>query len=131
MKEKDLHRQVCQYIRLQYPDVLFNSDLSGSMRLTIGQAKAMKSLRSNKGWPDLFIVESKGKYHGLFIELKIEGTNIIAPRKTDRFGNPCYATEHIAEQAEMINELRKRGYSAVFACGWDEAKESIDKYMTL
>jgi hypothetical protein len=38
-KEKNVHAQVCQYLKLQYPRAIFNSDLAG-LRLTIGQSDA-------------------------------------------------------------------------------------------
>ena len=117
MSEKTLHRAVCDYIRYQYPEVLFNTDLSGSMKLTIGQAKALKNLRSCRGWPDLFIAEPRGGFCGMFLELKIEGK--------------VYNTQHIKEQKQMIEILNKKGYFAFMACGFDEAKKVIDAYMKL
>ncbi len=124
MSEKILHKQVCQYIRIQFPGVLFNSDLAGSMRLTIGQAVALKSLRSSRGFPDLVIYEPKGEYHALFLELKAEGTKVIKM-------NGEWATPHIAEQAYMIERLKKLGYCALFAIDFDHAKKIIDQYMKL
>jgi len=117
MSEKTLHRAVCDYLRLQYPDVLFNSDLSGSMKLTIGQAKALKYLRSNRGWPDIFIAEPRGGFAGFFLELKREG-NVAN-------------TLHVKEQKEMIQRLTDKGYFAFMAAGFDEAKKVIDAYMKL
>jgi hypothetical protein len=127
MSEKTLHRSVCDYIRLQYPDVLFNSDLAGATKLTIGQATAMKALRSNRGFPDIVIYEPRyasggAIFHGLFIELKAEGTKL---RKKD--GQP--ATPHITEQYDCIIKLLEKGYAAVFAIGFDEAKRMIDNYL--
>ncbi len=124
MTEKIIHKQVCQYIRMQYPGVLFNSDLAGSMRLTIGQAVALKSLRSDRGFPDIIIYEPKGQYHGLFIELKKDGERV-----TNKKGFP--ATPHIAEQFLIIERLKSKGYWAGFAVGFDEAKSLIDLYMKL
>lgn len=126
MTEKSLHKAVCDYIRLQYPGVLFNSDLSGATRLTMGQAVAMKSLRSNRGWPDIFIAEpgKRFKYHGLFIELKKEGEKLFKKNNEP-------ITEHIAEQIIMIGLLRERGFKAEFAIGFDQAKTIIDQYMKL
>jgi hypothetical protein len=46
---------------------------------------------------------------GLFLELKRDGI-----RLWKRNGDP--ATSHIAEQEEVLNELRNAGYSAAFAC---------------
>jgi hypothetical protein len=136
MSEKTLHKSVCDYLRLQYPGVLFNSDLAGATKLTIGQATAMKALRSNRGFPDLVIYEPRGFtnyinsdklfemtiFHGLFLELKVEGTRIFNSK-----GFP--ATSHIQEQLELITKLQIRGYKASFAVGFDEAKSIIDEYL--
>jgi hypothetical protein len=129
MSEKTTHRAICDYLRLQYPKVLFNSDLSGSMRLTIGQARAFKNLRSNKGFPDLFIMESRNGFHGLFIEIKKEDTEIYCKRKTDVDGRPAMADDHVREQAEVIRILESKGYKACFAVGFSEAKQIIDTYL--
>jgi hypothetical protein len=122
MSEKTLHKAVCDYIRLQYPGVLFNSDLAGSMKLTIGQATAMKSLRSNRGFPDLVIYEPHGEWSGLFLELKTEGTKL-----NNKQGG--WSTPHISEQAECLRILTDRGYCAFFAVGFDMAKLMIDGYL--
>ena len=122
MSEKILHRQVCTYLKMQYPGILFNSDLAGSMRLTIGQAKAMKSLRSDRGFPDITIYEPRKSHHGLFIELKKEGEVVF-----NKKGFP--ATPHISEQFLIMERLKLRGYKAEFAVGFDEAKRIINEYM--
>lgn len=122
MKEKTLHRGVCDYLRLQYPDTMFNSDMSGATKLTAGQAVQLKHLRNHRGYPDLVIYEPRNGYHGLFIELKRDGERI---HKRD--GSP--ATEHIAEQMDCIQELRIRGYKAEIAVGFEEAKNLIDEYL--
>jgi hypothetical protein len=122
MSEKTLHRSICEYIRYQYPGVIFNSDLSGATRLTIGQAVALKSLRSERGFPDLVIYEARGGFHGLFIELKKEG-EVIFNKKG------CPTTPHITEQFLLIGRLKLKGYKAEFAVGFDEAKKIIDNYL--
>lgn len=122
MSEKTLHRAVCDYIRYQYPDVIFNSDLSGATKLTIGQAVALKNLRSNRGFPDLVIYEPRWGFHALFIELKTEGTKLY-----NKFDLPV--TPHIGEQLDCLVELRMRRYRAEFAVGFDEAKKLIDEYL--
>jgi hypothetical protein len=58
MNESDLQIMVADYLRLQYPDVLFHSDFGSGIKLTIGQAAKQK--RQNGGrrsWPDMFIAE--------------------------------------------------------------------------
>ena len=154
--EAVLQQQVADYLRLQYPNVLFHSDFGSGIKLTMGQA--VKQKRQNGGrraWPDMFIAEPKGvkalckvietngskeeltgddfvdamgayfiqQKYGLFIELKKEGTRL-------KKKNGEWASEHIAEQAEILERLEFRGYRAVFAVGFDEAKEVIDEYMT-
>jgi len=120
MTEKQLHKSICIYIKTFYPKVLFNSDLSG-LRMTYGQAKDVKHLRSSNGFPDLVIYEPKNNYAGLFIELKIE-----TPYKKN--GN-LKSNTHLQEQAEMLSELEKRGFKAVFGWSFDMVKDIIDNYL--
>jgi hypothetical protein len=122
MSERTLHRAVCDYLKYRYKDVMFNSDLSGATKLTMGQAVAMKGLRSQRGFPDLQIMEPRNGFHGLFIELKQEGTKLY-----NKLGLP--ATPHIGEQLDCLVELRMRGYMAEFAVGYSEAKNLIDDYL--
>lgn len=124
MTELELQAQVADYIRLQYPDVIFHSDFGSGIKLTMGQAIKQKRLNGGRrSWPDMFLAEPKGKYSGLFIELKREGTRIF---KKD---GALVADEHIREQFDMLHDLRRKGYAAEFACGFDEAKKLIDDYM--
>ena len=121
MSEKIEHKQVCDYLKTQYPKVIFNTDASG-IKLTIGQAVQMKKLRSCNGFPDIMILEPRNSYHGLFVEMKKTGERIF---KKD--GTP--ATPHIAEQLELIEKLNSRGYYAVFCVGFEHAKKTIDEYL--
>ncbi len=74
--EKHVHLAVVNYIKLQYPHVIFRSDTGAGMKLSIGQAKAQKAIQNGMAWPDLFIAEPKGKWQGMFIELKNEGFGV-------------------------------------------------------
>ncbi len=134
MKESDLQIMVADYLRLRHPDVIFHSDFGSGIKLTIGQAAKQK--RQNGGrraWPDMFIAKQISRlnmdcdrfpnsYAGLFLELKKEGTRL-------KKKNGERATQHIAEQAFLLGQLRSCGYMAVFACGFDEAKKIIDYYL--
>lgn len=135
--EENLQVMVADYLRLQYPNVLFHSDYGSGAKLTISQAVIQKRLNEGKkSWPDMFISEPKEicwmeiggnsvptKWlHGLYIELKKDGTRL---KKKD--GN--WATEHIAKQAETLKQLRKAGYRAEFTVGYEEAKQIIDNYL--
>lgn len=156
MTESELQEAVAEYLVRKYPDVMFHSDFGSGVKLTPGQAKRQK--RQNGGrskWPDLEIAEVRiiipknsveaikySKNHwvsfpyikgqvklpamivmaGLYIELKKEGTRL-------KKKNGDWATEHIAEQAEVLAKLRQRGYCAEFAVGFEEAKIIIDEYL--
>lgn len=144
--EADLQVQVADYLRLQYPSVMFHSDFGSGIKLTMGQA--IKQKRQNGGrraWPDMFIAEPRGvkasckviqpedsvikeaqfieQKYGLFLELKKAGTRIFKKDGT------LVANEHIREQFDLLEQLRHKGYVAEFACGFDEAKEIIDRYL--
>jgi hypothetical protein len=125
INEALLQEQVCNYIKLQYPNVLFRSDLGG-IRLTMGQAAKVKRQQAGRAWPDLFIARPRGDlnrfFSGLFIELKKEGTRL-------KKRNGQYASPHLQEQADVLIELNACGYKASFAVGFDQAKRLIDDYL--
>lgn len=120
--EKSLHRQVVEYLKLQYPKVIFRTDFGAGIKMTIGQAVAQKSLQTGDKYPDLFIAEPNLRFHGLFIELKREGYKLLNK-------NNEYRTEHLKMQFRCMDKLISKGYMAAFAVGFDEAKQIIDKYM--
>lgn len=124
-----LRRQISDYLQLQYKWAIYRWDLGADLKLTPGQATRHKRLHPVRGYPDLFIAEPSprpnsghDKYHGLFLEIKADGVRL---RKRDG----SYASPHIEEQAEMLSKLEFRGYKAVFAVGFEEAKEMIDRYL--
>lgn len=156
MSEAELQEAVARYLVYHYPEVMFHSDFGSGIKLTANQAKRQK--RQNGGrraWPDMTIAEpridecvgardyeppffhasSPGIYvgaselgdektiwTGLYLELKKEGTRL-------KKKNGDWATEHIAEQAEVLEKLRERGYCAEFAVGLEQAKKIIDEYL--
>lgn len=133
ISESQLQQQVADYLCLQYPDVLFHSDYGSGVKLTPRQASIQKRQNGGrKSWPDMFIAELQvngdtcGNIYvfqsGLFLELKKEGTRLQKK-------NGEWVTPHIAEQAEVLEKLRQRGYCAEFAVGFEEAKKIIDEYL--
>jgi hypothetical protein len=133
MTELELQAQVADYLRLQYPSVLFHSDFGSGIKLTMGQAIKQKRLQGGRrSWPDMMVAETVLKrldngaykaYSGLFIELKKEGARVFKKDGT------LVSDAHIREQFDMLEQLRRRGYVAEFACGFDEAKKIIDEYL--
>lgn len=121
MSEKIEHKQVCDYLKTQYPKIIFNTDASG-VKLTIGQAVQMKKLRSSNSFPDITIYEPRNEYHGLFIEMKKTGERLF---KKD--GTPV--SPHVAEQLELIEKLNSKGYYSKMCVGFEHAKKTIDFYL--
>src|SRR6476469_9418041 len=114
MTEAQLQLQICDYLRLQFPGVIFRSDVAAGIKLTMGQATRHKRLQSSRAYPDLFLAHPIGSFHGCYIELKRPGTKL---HKAD---GSLYADPHVREQAEMLQALRERGYVAEFAVGLEE-----------
>ena len=117
-KESTIHQMVVDYLKLQYPGVIFRTDFSAGVKMTMGQAIKHKALQEGRGYPDLFIAEPAqlgGEwYHGLYLELKREGVRLM---KKDG----SWANDHFAEQHAYMKRL----------VGFDDAKDQIDKYMTM
>ena len=123
MTEKQLHKQVCKYLDLQYPEIIYTSDMSG-MKCTIGQAVEMKAKRCKRYViPDLLILHPNNEYKGLFIEIKINLGEIVT-KKGEMRGD-----KHIREQFKTLSKLIDLGYAAVFGCGFDHIKKVIDNYL--
>lgn len=120
-----VHERVCDYLRYQYPSVLFRTDYAAGLKLTMGQAIRHKRLQAVRAWPDLQVCEPRGKYHGLFLELKREGATVRL-KNGSLSSNP-----HIVEQAAILRDLRSRGYYADFGIGFIHAKQLIDWYLRI
>ena len=135
MKEHDIYILIADYLRYQYPNAIYRFDLAADLKLTMGQASKHKRLQRYRGYPDLFIAEPKVSEEaiqnwdvksfraGLYLEIKKPGTRIFKKDGT------LVSDEHIREQFDMLEELRRRGYAAEFAIGFEGAKKLIDEYL--
>lgn len=129
--EQQLQIMVCDFMRYQFPEVVFRSDFSAGMKLTLGQATRQKRLQQSSAYPDMFFAAPRpmmkagfsGKYwHGMFLELKPAGSKL---KKL----NGEWASPHIAKQAEMLEKLNALGYFAEFGVGFEQCTTLIKKYM--
>ncbi len=77
------------------------------------EAAHLKQQGVKAGVPDICLAYPAGVYHGLYIELKV-GKN----KPSDN-------------QKEWIRNLRAAGYMAVVCYGFEQAKETIEKYLKL
>ena len=120
--EAEVQAQVCRYLKLQYPNVIFASDLSG-VRLSYGLANKVAPLKSGRAMPDMTIYRKRHGYGALAIELKRPGARVFYA-KTHK-----PADDHIAEQIAVLQLLREEGYCAEMVRGFDNAKLVIDWYL--
>jgi len=121
--EYELQKQVCQWLSMKHPKVLFLSDTIASVKLTIPQSiRNSKIQKSDFKTPDLIILQPNKKYSGLFIELKTK-----SPFKKNSV--ELLKNEHIEAQQKTINDLVDRGYFACFSWEFERTVGIIDAYL--
>lgn len=126
MSKAELHIQemLAEYLTLQYPGVIFRSDLGG-IRLNMGQAMEVKRLQGGKrSFPDMVILTARHGYHGLLGEIKTSASEVYT--KTGKLREDT----HTQEQWRMIQRLCEEGYLAGFWLGFSAAKAIIDDYLS-
>jgi len=120
--EYNLQVMVCNYLKYQHQNVLFLSDTVANLRMTFPQlARNKKIQKKDFHCPDVLILEPNKKYHGLFIELKIE----TPFKKTGELKK----SNHLQGQQKTINELNSKGYFACFSWSFEQTKDIIDNYL--
>ena len=122
-KEETLHLRVCDYLRKNYPDVLFRTDFSSGMKMSPGQAVKHKKFQKGRAWPDLFIAESNTLASGLFLEIKAENVIVF------NMNGKVRQNKHLIEQDKMLKKLRSKGYRARFVIGYEQAIFEIQQYL--
>lgn len=118
--------RVCNYLRKNYPHVVFHSDYGANADLSEHQKKINKSLQSRYKFPDLTIFAASRGFCGLALELKKEGTAIvlkIGPNK-----GKLTTDEHVRLQAVTLRKLKEAGWYANFAIGYEQSIKFIDWY---
>ena len=76
-------------------------------------AARLKRIGMRPGFPDLFIPLARGRYHGLFIEMK-HGSGRAS-----------------GAQESWLRLLSREGYAVSISYGFDAAKRVIEKYINL
>ena len=118
--EKILHKECVKWFKDQYPKKMIHHSPNQFMRPTesgkkfYGVYKKMQNdlqeMGRAKGFPDLFIAEPNGKFHGLFIEMKSKSGSTSK------------------EQRAMMDDLCERGYHCWVAKSFDEFKGIVTRY---
>lgn len=124
-QEYEIQKAVCTYLKMQYKQVMFLSDMDASIKLTIFQGVRNKAVQKD-GFlcPDLMIFHPKNGYSGLFIELKKE-----SPFYKGQYSD-LKKDARIEAQSRDLTRLNIEGYFACFAFSFNMAKAIIDYYMS-
>jgi hypothetical protein len=119
--EKEIHVNICEYLRMQYPEVLFTSDASG-LRVSMGVIMEVKRKSCNYKIPDLLILHRNSQYNGCFIEIKRSASDLYL--KSGKLKN-----DHVKSQEQCLFMLREQGFYAEFGIGYNDTIEKIEKYL--
>ena len=76
------------------------------------EAARMKAAGVKAGVPDMCLPVARGDFHGLYIELKRRKGGRVSP-----------------EQAQWLEELSGQGYFCQVCRGWEEAAETLRRYL--
>lgn len=123
-RERVVQQTLCDYIRREYPDVIFASDTAASLKLP--KALAVRQARyknPSKGYPDLFIAARRGKFNGCFMELKAEGERIFLQK------GGLSQDKDVQRQNKVLERLREQGFCAEFVIGYEQCQAFVDWYL--
>lgn len=126
MKQEQIaSTRLAAHIKKHNSKIIHRFDLAADMRLTPGQARRAKELQGDTGYPDIFIAEPRSSYHGLYIEMKKDRSEVYKKDGTYRAG------AHLLEQIIMRKKLQARGYRVEWGLGFEDAKEKLETYLAL
>ncbi len=97
--------------RCEHPELELLHHIPNGGKRNAREAAALKRQGVKAGVPDICLPVPRGKYHGLYIELKV-GNN-----KTSAYQN------------EWIEKLKEQNYYVVVCYGWRVAQEVIESYL--
>lgn len=95
----------------KYPELLSLFHIPNGGKRDAREAARFKRMGVRAGVPDMFLPVPRGKYHGLFIELKAKGGKVSK------------------NQTEWLKILAESGYAACVCFGFDEARRDIINYL--
>jgi hypothetical protein len=113
----------CKWLKMQYPEVRFRSDIQSAGKLSPAMQNIKLILDPFKGFPDITIYLKRGEFCGLMIEMKRENSGLYL--KDGSLSN----SKHVQEQGKMHEFLRDNGWKVEFAEGMDGAKIKFKEYL--
>ena len=113
----------CKWLKMQYPQVRFRSDIQSAGKLSPAMQNIKLILDPFRGWPDITIYLKRGEFCGLMIEMKRENSGLYL--KDGSLSND----KHVQEQSKMHEFLRDNAWKVEFAEGMDGAKIKFEEYL--
>lgn len=101
------------WLRTREDLIPFCLHVANERRVSPIHGRILKRMGVRAGVSDIFIGISRGKYHGMFLELKA-GKN--KPSK---------------EQLQFMEDLSSQGYYCVWCQGYEAARELIENYLKM
>lgn len=104
-----------QWAKMQtavYPELDLLYHIPNGGKRNIATATRLKKEGVKAGVPDLCLPVPRGKWHGLYIEMKEQNGKVSK------------------NQEWWIKKLQEQGYYVAVCYGWEEAKETILKYLS-
>lgn len=108
--EYQIQVQCVQWFRMAYPNEIIYAVPNGGKRHLL-EAVKFKASGVLSGVPDLFIALPKGRYHGLYIEMKSDKGTVSEKQQT------------------MIDKLISKGYQVNVCYSFEEFEQTIKNYM--
>lgn len=107
-REDDMQKSVA--IFLNTLNILWFHPPNGGKR-NVREAAKFKAMGTKPGVPDVVILEPKGEWHGLFIELKVKGGRLSDYQK------------------DWLNALKMRNYKTAVCFSLDDVFEAVENYL--
>lgn len=103
--------QWAEVMSRHYPKLALLYHIPNGGARSKGTAGRLKAEGVKSGVPDICLPVSNGKYHGLYVEMKVKN-NKPSPN-----------------QLKWIESLTEEGYKAIVCYGWQNAARAIQDYI--
>lgn len=100
----------CKWLKNEYPEILFRSDIQSAGKLSVGMQNVKQIIDPYSGWPDVIIFS-------LMLQIEMKSTTA------------SLSGEHWRNQQAMHVKLRALGWNIEVAKGADEAKRIFLSYI--
>jgi hypothetical protein len=108
--ESRLQIACVKWFKYQYPNLILFAIPNGGQRSAVTGA-ILKAEGSKAGVSDIMIIEPRGMYHGMFIEMKYEKGTLTL------------------DQKEFITQAEKRNYKCVVCRSFQDFQYEVEMYL--